>query len=146
MMYMKNHEKPTIKLRVQLELAYEIIYKSVIVIFIGLAFLFASNMLILNGYSLAFGTIAILMFYFKIESHIKIHNNYFEYTVFKYIKVFKIDMNQVNEFIFYKNKRIVEIKLNNSNVAVIHLKLNQKEKLLNHILNFYPDIPCILNT
>lgn len=140
---MKSNIKPLIKVRVQYELAYEIIFNSLIIIFVGAAYLFASNLLNFNWYTILFGLTAILLIYFKFESYLQIENDKLTITYCKYIKSLQLDLKTINEIVFYSNKRQVEIKSNGNVVKIIYLNRKMKEKLLNYIVNHYPNIPCI---
>lgn len=140
---MKSNIKPLIKVRVQYELAYEIIFNSLIIIFVGAAYLFASNLLNFNWYTILFGLTAILLIYFKFESYLQIENDELTITYCKYIKSLQLDLKTISEIVFYSNKRQVEIKSNGNVVKIIYLNRKMKEKLLNYIVNHYPNIPCI---
>lgn len=140
---MKSNIKPLIKVRVQYELAYEIIFNSLIIIFVGAAYLFASNLLNFNWYTILFGVTAILLIYFKFESYLQIENDKLTITYCKYIKSLQLDLKTISEIVFYSNKRQVEIKSNGNVVKIIYLNRKMKEKLLNYIVNHYPNIPCI---
>lgn len=141
---MKNNNIPTIKLRIQYELAYEIIHYSLIFIAFGLAYIFASNLLSFNWFTVLFIILATLLIYFKKENYILIKNNMLQIIYWKFLTSKEIQMKDIKEFTFYEKSRLVEIELSNNEVLTCYLKKKQREKLLNYLILYFPRIPCIL--
>lgn len=139
---MKNKKTP-LKLPIRYELAYEIIFISIIIIISGLAYLFASNLLRFNWYTVLFSIITVVFLYLKYSSSLKIENDVLSIVYFKFFKVKEIDMTTIKEFIFYEKNRAIEIKSNNQLIYTIHVSEKTKKKLLNWMVNYYPDISCI---
>lgn len=140
---MENQEKPHLKLHLQQELAYEIISISIIVILFGLSFLFATNLLSFNWYSIFFAVLFASGIYVKCSSHLVIENNQLTIRYYKFIKPFNLNMTQIDEMIFHHKKRQVQIKNLSGTVTLIYLNRKNKEKLLNYIVQYYPKIDCL---
>src|SRR5690625_410778 len=122
MSYKKNEP---LKLKIGLELAYEIIFYSVLIIFIGLAYIFASNLLTFNWYTVIFGIIAIFLIFLKQNNQVIIENDVLTVYYLKFIQFKRIELKTIDEFIFYEQGRKVEFRsdrkstrLNSSHVAI----------------------------
>ena len=131
------------KLHIEFELAYEIISYSILMIFIGIAFVFGSNLLTFNWYSLIFAIFALFMIYLKRKSYIVIEDNKLCVYYMKYIDIIHLDMNDIKEFIFYEQGRRVNIKIKTDKLIPIHLSDKNKQKLLDLLVSNYPNIPCL---
>lgn len=140
---MKNKKNEPFKLNIRFELAYEVISYSVIIILIGLAYVFASNLLTFNWYTVTFGLLAIFLLVLKINSYLLIENGVLSIFYLKFIKKTKIDMKIINEFIFYESSRKVEIRSNKKTIFTLYLKDKNKKKLLDWLVQHYPSIPCL---
>lgn len=140
---MKNQEKPHLKLPIQQELAYEVISISIIVIFFGLAFLFATNLLSFNWYSIFFALLFVFGVYVKYSSYLVIKNNQITIRYYKYLKLIYLEISQIDEMTFHQKKRQVQIKDYNGTITLIYLNRKNKEKLLNYIVQYYPKIDCL---
>lgn len=132
-----------IKLPVRFDLVNEVIYKSILIILFGLAYLFAFNLLRFNWYSLFLGLIVVGLIYFKSLSYLKIEKNYLEIYYFNYYQKTKIKMNQIDECVFYDQNSLVELKTKENRKITIYLKERNKEKLLNWMIKNYPNISPI---
>lgn len=140
---MKNKNIPQIKIGIQWELAYEIIQYSIITITLGLSFLFASNLLRFNWFTVLFLILAIILIYCKKENHLTINDhtlkiNYWHFFLYKELK-----MDEIEEFIFYSDKRLLEVKHKDNEVVSCYLRKRQKEKLLSYLIRYFPEIPCL---
>lgn len=142
---MNSKNKKTFTLRIQFELAYEIILISFLVIFVGLAFLFASNLLSVNWFSVIFGVAALLLVYLKLSSYLKIENDVLAIIYFKGFKHKEIQMITIDEFIFYERSRLVEVMSNGQVIGQIYITDKNKQILLDYLVNQYPKTPCILS-
>lgn len=138
-----NENKTSLKLRIKYELAYEIIIISFFIILFGMAYLFASNLLAFNWFTVIFGLLALIFVYLKYQSYIQIENDELLFVYFKFFTQKTIDMKTVSEFVFYEKSRTVEVKSSNQVIATIYLTDKNKQKLMDYIVNQYPDIPCI---
>lgn len=138
-----NKNNKTLKLRIKYELAYEIIFISSFIILFGLAYLFASNLLAFNWFTVFFGILALVFLYLKYQSYVLIENDVFSIVYLKFITKEKIDMKTVSEFVFYEKSRIVEVKSSNQVIAQIYLTDKNKQKLMDFLVNQYPKLPCI---
>lgn len=138
-----NNDKQPLKLHIRFEFAYEIIYVSLFIILVGLAFLFASNLLTFNWFTVFFGMLAILFIYLKHQSHLIIKEDVLLTVYLQFYTKENIQMQTIDEFIFYEKSRAVEVKSNEQVIATIYLVDKNKQKLLDHIVNQYPDIPCL---
>lgn len=141
---MKNEQIPTLKLRIQFEFAIEVILTSLFIILLGIAFLFASNLLTFNWASILFGVGAIIFIYFKNLSYLEIKEDELTLCYFKYLNKKSTPMNQVNQFVFHENNLLIEVHTKNKNKTTFYLKQKNREKLLNYIINHYPEIPCLI--
>lgn len=138
-----QNKKEMIKLPVRFDLVNEVIYKSILIILFGLAYLFAFNLLRFNWYSLFLGLIVVGLIYFKSLSYLKIEKNYLEIYYFNYYQKTKIKMNQIDECVFYDQNSLVELKTKENRKITIYLKERNKEKLLNWMIKNYPNISPI---
>lgn len=141
---MKNEPIPSIKIRVQYELAYEIIHYSLIFIALGFAYVFASNLLRFNWFTVFFIILALLFLYLKKESFIIINKDTFTLTYWKIYTAKEIQMDKIEKFTFYADKRLLEIRVKNNEVVTCYLKKKQKETILSYLILYYPNIPCIV--
>lgn len=142
---MNRKNKETFTLRIQFELAYEIILTSFLVIFVGLAFLFASNLLSVNWFSVIFGGTAILLFYLKLSSYLKIENDVLSVIYFKKFKYKEFQIITIDEFLFYERSRLVEVMSNGQVIGQIYITDKNKQILLDYLVKQYPKTPCILS-
>lgn len=140
---MKNNKNEPLKLNIYFELAYEIIYYSILVILIGLAFIFASNLLAFNWYSVIFGVLALVLVVLKTKSFLLIEEGILSIYYLKFLQKTKVEMKTIDEFIFYERGRRVEVRSNKKTFLVLHLKDKNKKKLLDWLVQNYPDIPCL---
>lgn len=140
---MKKQEKPYFKLPIQQELAYEVISISIIVILFGVAFLFATNLLSFNWYTVLFVLLSLFVIYLKRSCHLVIADNQLTIRYYKFSKPFQIAMDSIAEMTFHEKKRQVKIKNISGAVTFIYLNMKNKEKLLNYIVQHYPEIDCI---
>lgn len=140
---MKNHEEPPITLKIHYELSYEIIQNSIIIIFLGLSYLFASNLLRMNWYSILFGLIALSIIYFKHTSVLKINKGILCIKYWKFFPYRKFKLTSITQITCYRNKRLIVIKSNQSLLTKIYLKRKNIENLLRYITRYYPDIECL---
>jgi len=140
---MNNKNNEPLKLNVRFELAYEVISYSILVILIGLAYVFASNLLAFNWYTVFFGALAIYLFFLKTKSYLLIEKDILSLYYFNFFKKKKIEMKAIDEFIFYESSRKVEIRSNKQTILIIYLKDKNKKKLLDWLVQHYPNIPCL---
>jgi len=126
------------------ELAYEIIFYSIIFILVGLAYVFASNLLVFNWYTVLFGALALALLVLKRVSYFKIENGVLSAHYFKFFTKEKIQMITISEFLFYEENSVVEVKSSDKVILRLHLSNKNKEKLLNWLMQFYPNIPCLI--
>lgn len=140
---MNKKNKESFKLNVRFELAYEVISYSVLIILIGLAYIFASNLLAFNWYTVIFGVLAIFIYFLKTKSYLLIEKDALSLYYFYFFKKKKIDMKAIDEFIFYASSQKVEIRSNNRTILVLYLKDKNKKKLLDWLVQHYPSIPCL---
>jgi len=138
-----NHDKKPLKLHIRFEFAYEIIYISIFIILVGLGFLFASNLLIFNWFTVFFGVLAIIFIYLKHQSYLTIENDVLTTVYLHFYTKEKIQMITVSEFVFYEDSRLVEVKSSDRVIGKIYLSEKNKRKFLNYIVNHYPEIPCL---
>lgn len=139
---MKN-KKEMIKLPIHFDLVNEIIYKSIIVIFFGMAYLFGFNLLRFNFYSVFFGMITFLLIYFKRASYLLIEEGRLEIIYFNYYRSFEIEMDQIDQCVFYNESSLVEIKTKDQENIQLYLKDKNKEKLLDWMIKHCPHISPI---
>ena len=90
------------ELKIQFELAYEIIIYSILMIFIGIAFVFGSNLLTFNWYSLIFAIFALFIIYLKRNSYLVIEDNKLCIIYMKFMYQIHIDLIDIEEFVFYE--------------------------------------------
>lgn len=135
--------KPELKLHVKYELSYEIIFVSSFIILFGIAYVFASNLLTFNWFTVIFGLLAIAFIYLKHQSYLQIDNDILAIVYFKFFTKEKVQLITVSEFVFYENSRLVEVRSSDQVLARVYLTKKNKEKLLNYMVNHYSDIPCI---
>lgn len=140
---MKNENIPQIKIRIQWELAYEMIYYSILMIILGLSFIFVSNLLSFNWITGILLIVAIILISLKNESYIIINSNWLEIKYCPFLLNKKIKLESIDEFVFYEAKRLVEIRCHNNRKIECHLAEKQKEKLLIYLIHFCPWIPCL---
>lgn len=131
------------KLKIQFELAYEIIIYSILMIFIGIAFVFGSNLLTFNWYSLIFAIFALFIIYLKRNSYLVIEDNKLCISYMKFMDQIHIDLIDIEEFVFYEQGRRVNIKIKTDKLIPIHLSDKNKQKLLDLLVSNYPNIPCL---
>lgn len=135
--------KKTLKLPLQFEFAYEIIYISTVIILIGLAYVFASNLLRINVFTILFAILAAILIYFKWSSYILIEKDTLQLVYFKYNKSEIYHMEEINECVFYERKRLVRIKFDNNRFLRFYISEKNKQRFMNWIVNNYPDISCL---
>ncbi|SHE80679.1 hypothetical protein SAMN02745249_01194 [Atopostipes suicloacalis DSM 15692] len=140
---MNNKNKESLKLNVRFELAYEVISYSILVILIGLAYIFASNLLAFNWYTVIFGVLAIYIYILKNKSYLLIEQDVLSLYYYNFFKKKTIDMKTIDEFTFYESSRKVEIRSNNRTILILYLKDKNKKKLLDWLVQHYPSIPCL---
>lgn len=141
---MKKQEKPILKLHIQHELAYEIISISIIVILFGLAFLFATNLLAFNWFTVIFAILFILAIILKKSCQLIIHDNQLKIRYYKLSKTYEVDMSLITQMTFYQKKRQISIVNLSGAEVFIYLGMKNKQKLLNYIVKYYPEIDCIV--
>ena len=141
---MKKQEKPILKLHIQHELAYEIISISIIVILFGLAFLFATNLLAFNWFTVIFAILFILAIILKKSCQLIIHDNQLKIRYYKLSKTYEVDMSLITQMTFYQMKRQVSIVNLSGAEVFVYLGMKNKQKLLNYIVKYYPEIDCIV--
>lgn len=139
---MKN-KKESITLPLRFELAYEIIYKSTCFIFLGLTFLFASNLLRFNWFSVFFGLLTLILIYLRRSSYLIIEDDQLKLIYFKFFKSAKIELEDVKKCFFYEDRPLIEIKTKEHEHLKIYLKEKNKEKLLNWLVTHYPEISSL---
>ena len=141
---MKKQEKPILKLHIQHELAYEIISISIIVILFGLAFLFATNLLAFNWFTVIFAILFILAIILKKSCQLIIHDNQLKIRYYKLSNTYEVDMSLITQMTFYQKKRQISIVNLSGAEVFIYLGMKNKQKLLNYIVKYYPEIDCIV--
>lgn len=139
---MKN-KKEIIKIPIHFDLINEIIINSLVIILFGIAYLFAFNLLRVNIYTIFFGGLTLFLIYFKRSSFLKIKNNQLEIIYFKYYQANEINLNQIDQCIFYKENSLVEIKTKKQRTISVYLKDKNKEQFLNYLVNHCPEISAI---
>src|SRR5699024_2050425 len=156
---MNNKNIKPLKLNISFELAYEVISYSIFVIFICLSYVFvsyffvfificlvyvfSSNLLSFNWYTVIFVVLAIFLYILKRKSYLLIEKDVLSIYYFYFFKKKKIEMKTIDEFVFYKSSRKVEIRSNNQTILIIYLKDKKKRKLLDWLVQHYPNIPCL---
>lgn len=140
---MNDKKMEPFKLKIQFELAYEIIIYSILMIFIGIAFVFGSNLLTFNWYSLIFAIFALFIIYLKRNSYLVIEDNKLCISYMKFMDQIHIDLIDIEEFVFYEQGRRVNIKIKTDKLIPIHLSDKNKQKLLDLLVSNYPNIPCL---
>ncbi len=139
---MKN-KKESIQIPIRFELAYEIIYKSICFISFGLTFLFASNLLRFNWYSVFFALLTLVLIYLRQASYLLIEGDQLKLVYFKFFKGKEIDLQDVNECFFYENSSLIEVETKRRKRINIYLKEKNKEKLLNWLVTHHPEISSL---
>ena len=137
-------KKKSLKITIQLELAYEIIVYSIILILIGLAYIFASNLLTFNFYTISFGLLSLCLIFLKQKSYLEIKDDIFHVYYLGFIHKDKIEMKPIDAIIFIKNKRKIELQSNNQTISSIYLSDKNKQLFMDWIIKQYPDIPCYI--
>lgn len=140
---MKKQEKPYLKLHIQHELAYEVISVSIIIILFGSAFLFATNLLSFNWYTVLFAFLFMGSLYLKKSCHLVIADDLLSVTYYKVSTPLSVGMTQLTEMTFHEKKRQVKLHTTSGAVTLIYLNMKNKQKLLNFIVQYYPTIDCI---
>ena len=140
---MKKQEKPYLKLHIQQELAYEVISVSIIIILFGSAFLFATNLLSFNWYTVLFAFLFMGSLYLKKSCHLIIADDQLIVTYYKVSTPLSIDLTQLTELTFHEKQRQVKLQTTSGTVTLIYLNMKNKQKLLNFIVQYYPTIDCI---
>ena len=140
---MNDKKMEPFKLKIQFELAYEIIIYSILMIFIGIAFVFGSNLLTFNWYSLIFAIFALFIIYLKRNSYLVIEDNKLCISYMKFMDQIHIDLIDIEEFVFYEQGRKVNIKTKAGKLIPILLSDKNKQKLLDQLVSHYPNIPCL---
>lgn len=135
-----ENKKSRIQLPIQFDLINEIIFKSIIIILFGIAYLFAFNLLRVNLYTIFFALLLLILIYLKKQSYLKIDKDYLEIHCFKYYQKVKLKIREVTEIVFYNQHSFIEIKTKNGAKVKVYLKNKNKEKLLNWIIKNCPDI------
>lgn len=138
-----TNKKESLKLPLRFELAYEIIYKSTCFILFGLTFLFASNLLRFNWYSVFFGLLTLILIYLRRSSHLIIEENQLQLVYFKFFKGKKTKLHDVSECFFYESSSLIEVETKGRKRLKIYLKEKNKEKLLNWFVTHYPEISSL---
>ncbi len=140
---MRNTKKTSLKLRIRFDFAMEVILLCLIFILFGLAFLFASNLLVFNWGSVICTILGGGLIYLKASSYIQIEKDQVTVQYMKFVHRASVDINQIKQMIFYKDSLLVEIQTKDKQTVSFYLQQKNREKLLNHIVNHYPDIPCL---
>lgn len=125
---------------IQFDFINEIIFKSVIIILFGIAYLFAFNLLRVNLYTILFALLLLILIYLKRKSYLKIDEDYLEIHCFKYYKKVTLKIREVTEIVFYNQQSFIEIKTMDGAKVKVYLKNKNKEKLLNWTIKNCPDI------
>ena len=139
---MKNKKK-SIQLPIRFDWINEIIYYSLLVILFGSAYLFAFNLLRFNWYSLIFAIMTLILIYLKWASYVKIDRGQLKVICLHSYLALELSMNQIDHFIFYKDKRLVEIKTKKEETFELYLTDKNKESLLAWLIKYYPQISPI---
>lgn len=140
---MNNQNIKPLKLRIRYEIAYEIIFSSIIVILLGLAYLFASNLLTFNWYTVAFVLLILYLLYLKYNSYLIIKDDWLSVYYYKYFKKYTVGINNIEEIIFYEDSRKVEIITKDEVILNLYLSERNKEFLLDWFVQYYPSISCL---
>src|SRR5699024_1779730 len=85
----------------------------------------------------------IFLYILKRKSYLLIEKDVLSIYYFYFFKKKKIEMKTIDEFVFYKSSRKVEIRSNNQTILIIYLKDKKKRKLLDWLVQHYPNIPCL---
>jgi len=141
--FMSEKKQLPLKMYMRFELAYEIIFYSVLFILIGIAYVFASNLLAFNWYTVFFGALALILLALKRLSYVTIENDVLSVYYFKFFNPTNIQMITISECLFYKESSVVEVKSSDKVILRLHLSSKNKEKLINWLVQYYPDIPCL---
>lgn len=143
---MNKHKKAPLIIHIQHELAYEIISVSVIIILLGITFLTASNLLRFNWYTVIFFILTMGMIYLKWANQLRIKDDQLLISYYRTSAQINIDMHSIQEIVFYKYKRNVEIKTNSGEVIQVFMRLKNQKKLLNYIFQHYPEVKCMFQS
>src|SRR5699024_6723750 len=81
-------------------------------------------------YTVIFGVLAIFLYILKRKSYLLIEKDVLSIYYFYFFKKKKIEMKTIEEFVFYKSSRKVEIRSNNQTIIIIYLKDKKKKKLI----------------
>lgn len=139
---MKNKKK-SIQLSIRFDWINEIIYYSLLIILFGSAYLFTFNLLRFNWYSLIFALLTAILVYFKWASYLKIDKGQLKVICLHSYLALDLPMKDIDHFIFYKGKRLVEIKTKSHETFEIYLTDKNKESLLAWLIKYYPQISPI---
>ncbi len=137
----KNNE--TLKLNIRFEFSIEVILLCLIFILFGLAFLLTSNLLAFNWISVVLILLGFTLIYLKTSSYIELKKDTVTIQYMKYMYKKTLTTHQIKQFVFYKSSLLVEIQAKNQKVVPFYLKQKNRERLLNFLVNHYPDIPCL---
>ena len=137
---MKKNEKKSIKLSVRFDCINEIIYYSILIILFGSAYLFTSNLLRFNWYSVIFASLTLILIYLKRASYLIVENGQLRVVYCHSYLMVALSMDEVEHFIFYEEKRLVKIKTKSGDSFAIYLTKKNKEYLLNWLITYYPKI------
>lgn len=140
---MESKRTNQLKIRIRYEAAYEIIFSSVIIIFVGLAFLFASNLLAFNWYTVVFGIIGLSLLYLKYSSYVIFDEKNLEIIYFKFFIKETIPLSTIKEFTFYEKSWKTEVKTKRNQKYKFYLSEKNEQILLDWLVNYYPNISCI---
>lgn len=136
--------KKDFKIKIGFELAYELIFYSIIIILIGLAFLFASNTLAFNWYTLFFALFTLLLLYLKKNSYLLIKMETMDIIIFNSIIKKSILLEEITEIVFYKTNRKIIITTRDKKQRIIYLNKRNKKMFLNKMMEDYSSISCFL--
>ena len=137
---MKKNEKKSIKLSVRFDCINEIIYYSILIILFGSAYLFTSNLLRFNWYSVIFASLTLILIYLKRASYLIVENGQLRVVYCHSYLIVALSMDEVEHFIFYEEKRLVKIKTKSGDSFAVYLTEKNKEYLLNWLIKYYPKI------
>lgn len=137
---MKNKN---IQLNLRFEFAIEVIIYSVIIILFGLAFLFTSNLLSFNWVSALCILSGLGVIYLKASSFIKLIDEVVILQYFKFFTKKTVAIENIDQFIFYEDSHLVEIKTKKQETIPFYLKDKNRKKLLGFIVQSCPETPCL---
>ncbi len=136
-------KKKSLQLKVRYELAYEIIFNSLAIILFGISFLFATNLLRFNWYTVFFAFLTAVFLYLKNTSYLIIEDDQLKLIYFKFYQAAEIKMDYIQEFIFYENKPVVGVKTSTQGVTRIYLRERNKKRLLDWLIQQCPEISAL---